>query len=265
MECTHVAPWGGRVRAPSPLEEVRCWQRRRDFASRGGVPPQTLATPNEASFPEGTGMDELTNELYEALTALDSPRIETLFEQAVDRKGPMRAVEELMVPALVRLGEEWHSGKIALSQIYMSSRICEDIVERVLPASAAERKGQPRVAIAVLSDYHTLGKRIVLSVMRASGFDVLDYGRMTKDELVERVIADDTRILLISVLMLPSALKVKAVRAALDARGNKVKIAVGGAPFLFDPELWREVGADAMGENAADAVAIVQRWREDRA
>jgi methanogenic corrinoid protein MtbC1 len=196
---------------------------------------------------EGAGLEKLTSDLYDALTALDSLRIQALFEQAVSHKGPMRAVEELMVPALVRLGEEWLSGKIALSQIYMSSRVCEDIVDRVLPATASERKGQPRVAIAVLSDYHTLGKRIVLSVMRASGFDVLDYGRMTKDELVERVIADDTKILLISVLMLPSALKVKAVRSALDARGRQVKIAVGGAPFLFDPELWREVGADAMG------------------
>ena len=133
----------------------------------------------------------------------------------------MQAVEELMVPALIQLGEEWNAGKIALSQIYMSSRICEDIVDRMLPATATERKGQPRLAIVVLSDYHTLGKRIVLSVMRASGFDVLDYGRMDVDELVERVLADDVKILLISVLMLPSALKVKAVRAALDARGSQ--------------------------------------------
>jgi methanogenic corrinoid protein MtbC1 len=207
-------------------------------------------------------LDELTSELYAALAALDRPRIEALFQDAVSHKGPMQAIEDLMVPALVQLGEEWDAGKIALSQIYMSSRICEDIVERMLPAMAEERKSYPRVAIVVLSDYHTLGKRIVLSVMRASGFDVLDYGRMDVEQLLERLLADDVKILLISVLMLPSALKVKTVRSALDARGIKVKIAVGGAPFLFDPELWREVGADAIGRNAADAVAIVQRWRE---
>lgn len=207
-------------------------------------------------------MDELTGDFCGALAALDRPRIAALFEQALSRKPPMQAIEELMVPALVHLGEEWDAGRIALSQIYMSGRICEDLVERMLPATAEERKSHPRMAIVVLSDYHTLGKRIVLSVMRASGFDVLDYGRMDVEGLVERVLADDVKILLISVLMLPSALKVKAVRSALDARGAKVKIAVGGAPFLFDPELWREVGADALGHNAADAVAIVQRWRE---
>ena len=29
--------------------------------------------------------------------------------------------------------------------------------------------------------------------------------------------------------------------------------------FIFDAELWREVGADAMGRSAADAVTIVER------
>jgi methanogenic corrinoid protein MtbC1 len=204
----------------------------------------------------------LTSEFHDALAALDRPRIETLFQQAVSRSGPMQAVEELMMPTLIQLGEEWNAGTIALSQIYMSSRICETIVERILPASSAERKGLPRIAIAVLSDYHTLGKRIVLSVMRASGLEVLDYGRMEVAELVERVLADEVKILLISVLMLPSALKVKVLRDALTAKGCNVRIAVGGAPFLFDPELWREVGADAMGRSAADAVTLVRRWQE---
>lgn len=207
-------------------------------------------------------MPKPANELHAALTALDRPRVEALFGAAVRRDGAMRAIEELIVPALTRLGREWDSGEIALSQIYMSSRICEDIVERALPASAAERKSHPRMAIAVLSDYHTLGKRIVLSVMRASGFEVLDYGRMDVAPLIERVAADKVEILLISVLMLPAALKIKSVRAGLEARNARVKIAVGGAPFLFDPELWREVGADAVGRNAAEAVAIVRRWRE---
>jgi methanogenic corrinoid protein MtbC1 len=216
-----------------------------------------------ACFAEGN-VNTLASELYVSLVALDRPRIEALIQQAVSRTSPMQAVEELMVPALILLGEDWNAGKVALSQIYMSSRICEDIVKRILPAADAERKTPPQLAIAVLSDYHTLGKRIVLSVMRASGFDILDYGRMEVDELVERVIADDVKILLISVLMLPSALKIKAVRAALDESGNRVRIAVGGAPFLFDPELWREVGADAMGRSASDAVTIVRRWKEDR-
>jgi methanogenic corrinoid protein MtbC1 len=210
-------------------------------------------------------MDELVRQMRDALESLDRPKVEAIFQQALAQQLPMQVLENLIVPALEQLGEEWCSGKIALSQIYMSSRICEDMVSRVLPPMAPERISQPRHAIVVLNDYHTLGKRIVLSVMRASGFDTLNYGRMSVDELVERVIADKLKILLISVLMLPAALQVKEVRAALNARGVQVRIAVGGAPFLFDTELWREVGADAMGRNAAEAVSIVRKWMEELA
>jgi methanogenic corrinoid protein MtbC1 len=210
-------------------------------------------------------MDELPSQFRYALESLDRPRIEALFRHALASQTPMQVLETLVAPALEQMGEEWNAGRTSLSQIYMSSRICEDMVARVLPPMAPERKGQPRHAIVVLSDYHVLGKRIVLAVMRASGFDILDYGRMDVDELVQRVLADNVKILLISVLMLPAALKVKAVRSKLDASGRQVRIAVGGAPFLFDAELWREVGADAMGRNAADAVSIVQRWMEELA
>ena len=68
---------------------------------------------------------------------------------------------------------------------------------------------------------------------------------------------------MISVLILPSALKVKQVCSRLKDSGADVKVVVGGAPFLFDAQLWREIGADAMGSSASEAVAIVGRLMGD--
>ncbi len=195
-----------------------------------------------------------------ALESLDRIGAETWFQQALAEASVIDVVERFVVPALEQIGQRWNEGHIALSQVYMSGKFCEELVDRALPACAPERKHQPRQAIVVLNDYHMLGKRIVYSVMRASGFELFDYGRMDVAELVERIISDKIEILLISVLMLPSALKIRELRDALDARGIALKILVGGAPFQFDPSLWQEVGADAMGLSAADAVAIVQSW-----
>ena len=204
-------------------------------------------------------------ELREALESLDRGRVEPVFAAALKDLPPIEMVESLLVPVLARLGDDRCAGKVALSQIYLTGRICEDLVERLLPARAQEPAARPRRAIAVLDDYHVLGKRIVLSVLRASGIAVVDYGRLQVDPLVDRVVADDLEQLLISVLMLPSALEVKTVRAALTRRGHRVKVGVGGAPFLLDPELWREVGADAFGRSASDAVAIVRGWSREAA
>jgi methanogenic corrinoid protein MtbC1 len=210
-------------------------------------------------------VEELIQDFREALESLDQIKAKALFQRALCGRSPIGAVEQIVVPALEQIGLHWNEGAIALSQIYMSGRFCEELVEQVLPQSDPDRKHQPRQAIVVLNDYHMLGKRIVYSVMRASGFELFNYGRMDVDELVERIIADKLRILLVSVLMMPSALKIRELRNALDARGVQLKILVGGAPFQFDSQLWREVGADAMGLSAGDAVSIVQRWAGEMA
>lgn len=201
----------------------------------------------------------------DALETLDRIGAESVVNQARSELTPLQVVDQVVVPVLEQIGLAWEKGDLALSQVYMSGRICEELVEQVLPPSDPDRKHQPRSAIVVLCDYHMLGKRIVYSQMRASGFELFDYGRMDVDELVERALADEIRVLLISVLMLPSALKVKQVCARLKAAGAPIRIAVGGAPFLFDDRLWQEVGADAMGHNAAEAVSLVEGWMREMA
>ncbi|MCA1788103.1 MAG: cobalamin-binding protein, partial [Desulfobacteraceae bacterium] len=59
-------------------------------------------------------------------------------------------------------------------------------------------------------------------------------------------------------LMLPSALKIQAVKEKLARIGCDVKLIVGGAPFRFDDQLWKKVGADAMCRDASDAVSVIE-------
>lgn len=203
-------------------------------------------------------MEQLISMFRTALENLDRIEVDRIFRQALAGRTPIQAVEKLIVPALTGIGADWADGRLALSQVYMSGRFCEELVDRFLPPSDPDRKRQPRSAIVVLSDYHMLGKRIVYSLMRSCGYEMFDYGRMDTDELVERAIADRVRILLISVLILPSALKVREVCTRLKQHDPDIKVVVGGAPFLFDSLLWQEVGADAMGGTASEAVNIVQ-------
>lgn len=197
-----------------------------------------------------------------ALTTLDQLAAQAVFEQALRGRRPLQVIEALVLPALAHIGRGWDEGTLALSQVYMAGRFCEDLVARVLPPSDPDRKRQPRSAIVTLNDHHLLGKRIVHAQLRASGFEIYDYGRMDVDALVERVRADRLRVLMVSVLMLPSALRVKALCAALRDQGLDTRVVVGGAPFVLDPLLWREVGASAMGRSAADACALLQACME---
>jgi len=207
-------------------------------------------------------MAEIEEEFVEALLALNRLAAKRIIVGAVGRLTPLEIAEKIIVNALERIGDGWQRGDISLSQVYMSGRICEELVDDLLPLGDSTRKDQPNIAIAVLEDYHLLGKRIVHSVLRAGGFGLHDYGRVTVDEAVRRTREDRIQILLISTLMLPSALHVRNLIMGLKSTRRKVNVVVGGAPFLFDPQLWREVNADAMGRSASEAVGLVETIAE---
>ncbi|MFA5268424.1 MAG: cobalamin-dependent protein [Methanoregula sp.] len=198
-------------------------------------------------------------EMQDALLAVDRIGAGRIVKESCTPGSPFMCLESLIVPALEEIGRRWEAGDAALSQVYMSGRICEEIVDTMLPPEDTRRVNQPQMAIAVLEDHHTLGKRIVISVLRAGGFEVTDYGHgVTVDDLVLKVTRDNVKILLISTLMLPAALRAGEAIARIKKTLPGTLIIVGGAPFNFDPLLWKEVGADAMGRTASDTLELVK-------
>ena len=182
--------------------------------------------------------------------------------EASQNYSPLECAELLLTPVLKEIGDQWDAGHVALSQVYMSGRICERLIDQLVPPESELRPDQSRIGLAVLADHHVLGKRIVGTVLRSAGYNLIDYGS-GKDvsELMPLVLADQLDVLLVSTLMLPSALRVKELSSQLEH--TPTQIYVGGAPFLFDESLWQDVGAHGMGRDAADAVRLVQQFEEE--
>ena len=168
-----------------------------------------------------------------------------------------RFAEEVIVPVLDQIGDRWQRGDLSLAQVYMSGRLCEALLDEIATTNPEEIK-EFGVAVAVLEDFHVLGKRIVCSVLHTAGYSFKDYGPISLEELVEKVQNDNIRILLVSTLMLNSALRVQQLKEHFTSRGMDVKLIVGGAPFRFDPNLWREVGADATSPTASGVVKTLR-------
>jgi methanogenic corrinoid protein MtbC1 len=209
----------------------------------------------ESAAPLSSRLAEMQN----ALLSVDRVRAGKIVRESCTQSSPMACLETLIVPTLEEIGRRWELGEVALSQVYMSGRICEGIVDSMLPRGDPRRVDRPKMAIAVLEDHHTLGKRIVSSVLRAGGYEIADYGHgLSVDQLVDLVTRDKVKILLISTLMLPAAIRAKEVIARIRDVQPETKIIVGGAPFNFDPGLWKEVGADAMGKTASDTLELVK-------
>jgi methanogenic corrinoid protein MtbC1 len=207
-------------------------------------------------------MEELSKHFEQALLTLNRLEAKRIIMNAAGRLAPLAVVEQVIVGALERIGDGWQKGDVALSQVYMSGRICEELVDELLPSGDPVRRDQPPMAIAALDDYHLLGKRLVYSVLRAGGFALKDYGRVTVEEALRKAREDRLFVFLVSTLMLPSALHVRDLVEGLRTAGLDVKVVVGGAPFLFDSRLWQEVGADAMGRSASEAPRLIETLLE---
>jgi methanogenic corrinoid protein MtbC1 len=196
--------------------------------------------------------------LVRALLDLDRVAARALVPAEADGTLSVDVLERVVVPALVRIGLSWEEGDVALSQVYMSGRMCENLIDVRVPRDQVLRASQPRIAVGVLHDSHVLGKQIVVQMLRSAGYRVSDLGaRLGVDDIVSSVLAEEIEVLVLSVLMLRSALDVAAVHQRLRETGRRVTIVVGGAPFRFDPALAAEVGADYSGASASDILTIM--------
>ncbi len=205
-------------------------------------------------------LDQTVEKLVRALLSLNRIETQNILSQAIDAYAQARTIDEIVAPALEQIGEGWEKGNLALSQVYMSGRLCKQIVKITTDSQSPPLHAQPKIAIAVLDDYHSFGKKLVMTSLQSAGFDLTDFGAgVHAEDLAEQVANADIEILLISVLMLRAALQIKELRIRLSELGSNPQIIVGGAPFRFDPLLWREVGATAMGRTASDAIKIVTR------
>jgi trimethylamine corrinoid protein len=208
--------------------------------------PATLPLPPEALA------------LFEAFVANDLLRALRIAERWSARHGAPSMIDDLAVPTLEEIGRRWDAGALPLAQVYIAGRICESIVDEFLADASVARRSVPRLGIAALNDRHTLGKRVVSLVVRSAGHELTDYGSSANpEELARRAAADSLDILLLSALMLSSALQVERVRHQLTTLRVPTRIIVGGAPFRLDPSLAHRVGADACGGTASDAVRLI--------
>lgn len=203
--------------------------------------------------------EQLTLEFEKSLMQINRMKAAEAFEKCYASENSFDQLEQLAIQTLEKIGIGWENGTVSLSQVYMSGVICEELIDKYLPKFQVKRTEIPKLAIGVLLDQHALGKRIVYSILRAGGFEVMDLGKgLSVEELVEKTIDNKIEILLISTLMLASALKVKTVKEQLADHGVAPIIIVGGAPFRFDSNLWQTVGADADGKNASTIIETIE-------
>jgi 5-methyltetrahydrofolate--homocysteine methyltransferase len=105
----------------------------------------------------------------------------------------------------------------------------------------------------VKGDVHDIGKEIVNIMLSSEGFEVIDLGTdVGKEKFADTVQKTGADILSMSALLTTTREYMAEVIEYFRAEGLKAKILVGGGAVTM--EYAREIGADAYGKDAVDAV-----------
>ena len=93
-------------------------------------------------------------------------------------------VQEVLVPPLLRIGQDWHDGKVPIWVEHRASAIAERILGEVAPRHRGRRRGSVMVA-AVSGDRHSLATTMAAVALRDNNWRVHHLGAdMPPDELV---------------------------------------------------------------------------------
>lgn len=177
---------------------------------------------------------------------------------------PLDAVEQGLSEGLHIVGDKFGRLEVFLPELMMSSAAFSSAMEVLEPAIleiGQERKSPGKVVIGtVKGDIHKIGKDIVAMLLRATGFQVYDLGvDVPSSTFLREATKVNADIIAMSSLLTSTMPEQRDLVTLLKERGERDKYAimVGGGPVTAD---WaKQIGADAYGRTAAEAVELALR------
>ena len=228
------------------------------------INPVAKITSNPADIvTEGAESDPMaSNPLYQAvLNGLKSEGAQ-LTRQMLETTDSMEIVNNILIPALDKIGADFEKGTIFLPQLIMSAAVAQSAFEEIRKAMVLGNK-QPEskgkiVMATVKGDVHDIGKNIVKVLLENYGYDVIDLGKDVEYQaVVDAIKENDAKLVGLSALMTTTLVSMKETIELIHKNNLDCKIFVGGA--VLTPEYAKEIHADFYAKDAKESVDIAKK------
>jgi len=199
----------------------------------------------------------LLDKLASTIIDCETDRVEQICREISERGiDPLEAIEKGIRKALDEVGNKYEKGFLFLPELIMAAKIAESALNILTSKIKSSPKKIGKYVIGtVKGDVHDLGKNIVVMILKAFNFEVIDLGvDVPIETFIEKVKNEKPQILGLSALLMTTVPVQRDVIEALEKNGirNKIKVMVGGVAVT--DEWAKEIGADAYADNAAEAV-----------
>lgn len=169
---------------------------------------------------------------------------------------PNSLLEDTLIPAMGIVGEKFKQNEIFVPEMLVSARAMKEamkIIEPELLAAGIKPKYTALIG-TVEGDLHDIGKNLVATMWKGSGFNVIDLGvNVPPAKFIEAIDEYEPQVVGLSALLTTTMPAMKETVAAIRSAGHAaIKILVGGAPIT--QSYADEIGADGYSRDAASAV-----------
>ncbi|MDY6874631.1 MAG: corrinoid protein [Chloroflexota bacterium] len=203
--------------------------------------------------------EKLYQSIQDAVVEGEDADAARLVEEAlVANLPPLDILQNGVVAGIMRTGELWKANVYFLPDVILAADAFKAGMEPLEPRLKENDGGmqEKRFVIGVVEgDMHDLGKSLVIAMLSSAGFEVIDLGiDVPRDKFIGAVKEHRPDIVGLGAYMTTTMLEMKEVIAELESQGLRrdVKVMVGGVPT--SQEFADEVGADAWGKDALDAM-----------
>lgn len=205
---------------------------------------------------------EILQQIGESLQRGEHEQVAELTRQAIDAGLPATQIlNDGLMAGMDVVGQRFGAHEIFLPELLLAARAMNAGIDLLKPLFlGGEMPTQGKVVIGtVKGDLHDIGKNLVGIMLKGAGYEVIDVGSdVAAGVFVDAAEAEGASVVGLSALLTTTMTGMKEVVELVKARGlqDKIKVIVGGAPL--SKAFADEIGADAYGYDAGNAVEIVK-------
>jgi len=208
---------------------------------------------------------EVLGDIISAFTSANFDQIGELVQKGVRAGlGPQTLLNDGLVPGIREVGEQFRRGEVYLPEMMLAAEAWQggmDLLEPLFAGQPAQKSKGKVVIGTVKGDIHSLGKNIVITLLKTSGFEVVDLGvDVPASKFVAKAVETHADIIAVCALMTTTMPQQKEVVEHLFAANKREEffVMVGGACTTQDWAM--QIKADAYGATAADAVSLAEGY-----
>lgn len=212
-------------------------------------------------------MSSLDN-ILNAIVELDEPTALELSETLLDSGADPVQILEKCRAGMNIVGDKFEAGEFFLSEMIMAAEIFNQVMDKIRPQltkTSTEKRGKIVIG-TVEGDVHDIGKNIVIALLEAEGYDVIDLGvDVVPERFVQAIKEEKPDIVGMSSLLTVALESTKKTVEAIEEAGlrDKVKVIIGGG--RIDIHAAEYIQPDAYTDNAANGVRLCEQLMGDKA